>query len=307
MGSATSNQIKIYDSTIEQYEKYLKIQRTKKYSHHNIYDTKLLHTKHIDHHIGIQFKIKSDKAKNYAYNLFSRNDCNAFYRAKNNAHMLFSKSTSKKVLDFDIVRAYGGYLLDLASSLVEGPTYICTKGGLKVNLYTLNPKDLCDSINLLNNKYNTSVNTYDIFGIDNEEETLHIDVEPKFAGINTNKLILTFVILRGFNGYTSNMGKCITFPNCSYTQENYERIILNPQNDSDDYFEILIFFSDIVEHGSTIWNIQNETVKKQFEKTKISDITDDKSQPARLSITIPFYFQTEDPKKLWNDITKKLM
>ena len=56
---------------------------------------------------------------------------------------------------------------------------------------------------------------------------------------NTDKLILTFVILRGFNGYTPDMGKCMVFPNSNYNQDNYTHIIYEPQNDEDDYYHPL--------------------------------------------------------------------
>jgi len=41
-----------------------------------------------------------------------------------------------------------------------------------------------------------------------------------------------------------------------------------PQDDGDDYFDLCIFLSDVVEHGSSIWNRNHPKVQEQFNKVR---------------------------------------
>ena len=149
--------------------------------------------------------------------------------------------------------------------------------------------------------------------IDIEQNTLHEDMTPLYSAINGNQcLILTFCILRGVNSYEPSMGKTLIFPNITKTKGQTLEMI--PQDDGDDYFDMCIFLSDVVEHGSSIWNKNHPKVLEQFNKVrtghktghKTGNINDEPWQPARMSITMPLYFETSNPKQLWFDIQSKL-
>lgn len=248
-------------------------------------------------------------ASNYIKNLLDRNDLNGFFRAERNRIMLYSKTTSKRVVDYseDRIMAYAEPLLKLARVLYNGGIYFNAYKDLKVNYYSLNPKDLNDSLQIARDVSNDA--SLELEDIDIEKNTLHEDMSPLYSAINGKQgLILTFCILRGINGYEPSMGKTLIFPNITKTKGQTLEMI--PQDDGDDYFDICIFLSDVVEHGSSIWNRNHPKVLEQFNKVKtgnkISNINDEPWQPARMSITMPLYFETRNPKQLWSDIQSKL-
>ena len=252
-------------------------------------------------------------ASNYIKNLLVRNDLNGFFRAARSRIMLYSKTTSKRVKDYreDRIMAYAEPLLKLARTLYDGEIYFNTYKDLKVNYYSLNPKDLNDSLKIARDVSNNS--SLELEDIDIEKHTLHEDISPLYSAINGKQgLILTFCILRGINGYEPSMGKTLIFPNISKTKGQTLEMI--PQDDGDDYFDICIFLSDVVEHGSSIWNRNHPKVLEQFNKVKTGNktdningnINDEPWQPARMSITMPLYFETPNPKQLWLDIQSKL-
>lgn len=245
----------------------------------------------------------SYNANNYIKNLLKRNDLLAFFRATGNKIMLYSKSTSKQIKDYNKERiiAYAEPILKLARALYDGQIYFDAYKSLKVNYYSLNPKDLYDSLSLLRNVFNNA--SLELEDIDIEKNTLHEDFSPRYAAFNgNNALILTFCILRGINGYEPSMGKTLIFPNITQGQ----KLEIIPQDDNDDYFIMCIFLADVVEHGSSIWNTNHPKVLEQFMKVRNGNITDEPWQPARMSITMPIYFETTTPKQLWCDIQTKL-
>jgi hypothetical protein len=239
----------------------------------------------------ITFKMHStqNKYNNYVKNLLERNDLTAFFRSHSKSHMLRSRTTQKKYCEERII-AYAKPILELARSLFSGGIYFDKNKGLKVNFYSLNPHDLSKTIQ-------------DKINFDNIKETLHLDIEPKNIAFNGNSfLILTFCIIRGVNQYDKTMGKQLYFPKID---EKVDYCVI-PQIDSDPDLEITIFLSDVVEHGSTSWNMSNKIVKENFDKVILGDNINYESSPGRMSITMPIFFKTNEPKKLWNDIKKKL-
>lgn len=257
--------------------------------------------------ITIVFIKVSYNAKNYIKNLLARNDLVSFFRATSKSKMLYSKTTSKREAMFDVDRisAYAEPILKLARALYDGDIYFHAYKGLKVNYYSLNPKDLYDSLQTA--RYATSDPSLELEDIDIEENTLHEDISPQYSAINGhNGLILTFCILRGIHGYVPDMGKTFIIPNITKGQ----KLEMIPQDDGDDYFDMCIFLADVVEHGSSSWNRKHPKVAEQFQKVKdgiqTGIINDEPWQPARMSITIPIYFETNNPKQLWYDIQSKL-
>lgn len=253
--------------------------------------------------ITIIFIKMSFQATNYIKNLLPRDDLNAFFRATGTSVMLFSKSTSKKAdsYDEDRIMAYAEPILKLARALYDGEIYFNAYKDLKVNYYSLNPKDLQESLLIARAASNNS--TLELEDIDIEHNTLHEDISPTYSAFKGHKgLILTFCILRGINGYEPSMGKTLIFPNITKGQT----LEMIPQDDSDDYFDMAIFLSDVVEHGSSIWNRNHPKVLEQFNKVRKCQISDEPWQPARMSITMPIHFETNNPKKLWLDIQAKL-
>lgn len=250
-----------------------------------------------------------NNASNYIKNLLVRNDLNRYFRASVNHIMLYSKSTSKGESNYSQARimAYAEPLLKLARALYDGEIYFNAYKDLKVNYYSLNPKDLYDSLQIARDVANNA--SLELEDIDIEKTTLHEDISPLYSAINGKQgLILTFCILRGINGYEPSMGKTLIFPNITKGQT----LEMIPQDDGDDYFDICIFLSDVVEHGSSIWNRNHPKVLEQFKKVKIGNgngngnINDEPWQPARMSITMLLYFETPNPKELWFDIQSKL-
>ena len=253
--------------------------------------------------ITIIFIKMSYNANNYIKNLLVRNDLRGFFRATGNQIMLYSKSTSKQIKDYDEERimAYAEPILKLARALYDGEIYFNAYKDLKVNYYSLNPKDLYDSLCLVRTISNNP--SLELEDIDIEKNTLHEDISPQYAAINGhNGLILTFCILRGINGYEPSMGKTLIFPDITRGQ----KLEMIPQDDGDDYFDMCIFLADVVEHGSSIWNRNHPKVLEQFNKVRTGCINDEPWQPARMSITMPIYFETKNPKQLWCDIQSKL-
>jgi len=98
------------------------------------------------------------------------------------------------------------------------------------------------------------------------------------------------------------MGKTLIFPDITKGQ----KLEMMPQDDNDDYFDMCIFLSDVVKHGSSIWNRNHPKVLEQFNKVRNRNINNEPEQPARMSITMPIYFETNNPKQLWYDIQTKL-
>jgi len=240
----------------------------------------------------IQIKMYSpvqNEYVNYIKNLVKRNDLTSFFRAHSKSHMLCSKTTKKTYCEERII-AYAKPLLQLARSLFSGHIYFNKNKGLKVNFYSLNPFDISRTI--LN-----SIN------FDNINETLHLDIEPKNQAFDGNSfLVLTFCIIRGINGYDKTMGKQLYFPKI----DGKEDFCVVPQDDSNSDLEITIFVSDVVEHGSTTWNQTNQIVSEQFNNVILGNNVDCPSLPGRMSITMPIFFKTSEPQKLWADIKKKL-
>jgi len=96
--------------------------------------------------------------------------------------------------------AYAEPILKLARTLYDGNIYFSATYGLKVNYYSLNPKDLYDSLQIARIASNNS--SLELEDVDIEKHTLHEDIGPLYSAINgKNALILTFCILRGINGY----------------------------------------------------------------------------------------------------------
>jgi len=230
-----------------------------------------------------------DKYTNYVKNLLIRNDLTCFFRAHSKSQMLCSRTTPKKFCKERII-AYAKPLLTLARSLYSGDIYFNKDRGVKVNLYSLNPYDLYRTIQ-------------DVVNFDNMNETIHLDFDPKNIAFSGNSfLILTFCIIRGINGYDKIMGKQLFFPKIN----EYTDYVIAPQDDSENDLNITIFLSDIVEHGSTSWHQTNEIVLRQFNKVKSGNFINEESSPGRMSITMPIFFKTSEPKKLWANIKKKL-
>ncbi len=253
--------------------------------------------------ITIIFCKMSINASNYIKNLIGRKDLVSYFRAKGNSLMLFSKSTSKKNNDYkeDRIMAYAEPLLKLARTLYDGNIYFNAANGLKVNYYSLNPKELNESLQIARDASNNL--DLELEDIDIEKNTIHEDISPTYSAYNGQKvLVLTFCILRGINGYEPSMGKTLIFPDITegHTLE------MMPQDDNDDYFDICIFLADVVKHGSSIWNKNHPKVLEQFNKVRNRHINNEPWQPARMSITMPIHFNTNNPKQLWYDIQSKL-
>ena len=99
-----------------------------------------------------------NNASNYIKNLLVRNDLNRYFRASVNHIMLYSKSTSKGESNYNQARimAYAEPLLKLARALYDGEIYFNAYKDLKVNYYSLNPKDLNDSLQIARNVANNA-------------------------------------------------------------------------------------------------------------------------------------------------------
>lgn len=231
---------------------------------------------------------EGDKYVNYIKNLMERGDLTGFYRSHSKSKMLCSRSTPK-IYNEERIIAYAKPIIELARSLYSGTIYFSKKYGLKVNYYSLNPYDISRTI-------------LDIANIDSVDETIHLDISPRYEAFHGNDiLILTFCIIRGINDYDETMGKHLYFPKI----DGINDFCVIPQDDRCPDLEITIFLSDVVYHGSTTWNLNNPTVKTQMNDLKQGIIHNNPNLPGRMSITMPIYFITSNPLQLWENIKQK--